>query len=36
MRMSAGRVAEIHAEFDQMGLMQQIGALASESAAVGY
>lgn len=36
MRISAGKVAELRAEFDQMGLMQQIGALPRESAAVGY
>jgi predicted ester cyclase len=36
MRIRSGRVAEIHAEFDRLGLMQQIGALPSESAAVGY
>jgi predicted ester cyclase len=27
---ASGRVTEIHAEFDRMGLMQQIGALPSE------
>jgi predicted ester cyclase len=36
MRISAGKVAELRAEFDQMGLMQQIGALPNESTAVGY
>jgi predicted ester cyclase len=36
MRISAGKVTELRAEFDQMGLMQQIGALPREPAAVGY
>jgi len=30
MRTASGRVAELRAEFDQLGLMQQIGALPSE------
>lgn len=36
MTISAGKVAEVRAQFDQMGLMQQIDALPSESTAVGY
>jgi predicted ester cyclase len=36
MTTSNGRVTEIHAEFDQLGLMQQIGALPSEPTAVGH
>jgi hypothetical protein len=30
MTISAGRVTELRAEFDQMGLMEQIGALPSQ------
>lgn len=30
MRVVSGKVAEVYSEFDQMGLMQQIGALAAE------
>jgi predicted ester cyclase len=36
MQIRSGRVAEIHAAFDRLRLMQQIGALPSESAAAGY
>ena len=36
MTISSGRVVELRAEFDQLGLMQQIGVLQSESGPVGY